>query len=141
MGRLVMLVRFKDQATPPEGNPPSFSVHGESEEVRLLDGDRGLVPPTLVFDTEVRVTGETSFDEDGVITFGDPSDRVRVKTVGEGTLRPSAEEGLHEGSVIWGIEEGEGRLSGVSGLITSNFMVRMETGEVEEQQVIALSIP
>jgi hypothetical protein len=113
-------------------------VHGESEEITLLDGDSSRMPDKAAYDTEVRVTGETSFDEDGVMTFGSGDDRVRVTTVGEGTLGPSAEEGLHEGSVIWRVESGEGRFAGASGLITSNFMVRMETGEANEQQVIAL---
>jgi hypothetical protein len=138
--RLIMLVRFKDQMTAPEGDPPQFTVHGESEEISVLEGDPALAPSEAAFDTNVRVTGETSFDEDGVITFGKGGDRVRVTTLGEGTLRPSPEEGVHEGSVIWQIEEGEGRLAGATGLITSNFRVWMESGAVTEHQVIALSL-
>jgi hypothetical protein len=140
MKRLVMLVRFKDQATPPEGDPPRFTVHGESEQVTLLDGDRSDLPDKLTYDTEVRVTGETSFDEDGVVTVGD-ADRLRISTVGEGFLAPSAEEGLHHGSVSWRVDEGEGKLAGASGLISSNFMVRMESGEATESQVVALFLP
>jgi hypothetical protein len=141
MKRLVMLVRFKDQATPPEGDPPKFTVHGESEQVTLLDGDRSALPDAVKYDTEVRVTGETSFDEDGVVVLGGDADRLRISTVGQGFLAPSAEEGLHHGSVIWRVDQGEGALAGATGLISSNFMVRMETGEATESQVVALFLP
>jgi hypothetical protein len=141
MARLLVFARFKDQASPPEGDPPRFTVHGESEEIRVLEGDRSLLSGQASFDTDVTTTGETSFDERGVMRFGDGGDSIRFTTVGEGTLTPSAEEGLHEGSVIWRVEDGEGRFRGASGLITSNFMLRMESGEVQESQVIALSVP
>jgi len=141
MARLLMFARFKDQAAPPEGDPPRFTVHGESEEIRVLEGDRSLIGDHAIFDTEVTTTSETTFDERGVMKFGGDSDSIRFTTVGEGTLTPSAEKGLHEGSVIWRIGEGEGRFRGASGLITSNFMLRMESGEVQENQVIAVSLP
>jgi hypothetical protein len=141
MKRLVLLVRFKDQATPPEGDPPTFTVHGESVQVSVLEGDDGLAPESASYDTTVTVTGETSFDEDGVVTFGTDADQVRISTVGEGFLAPSAEEGLHEGAVIWRIDEGEGRFAGAHGLIASNFTVKLETGEAGEQQVVALFLP
>jgi hypothetical protein len=102
MPRLLMLVEFSDQATPPEGDPPSLTVHGESIRVVPLEGDA-------------------------------PD--------GAGYLGPSPEEGLLEGSVIWRVEEGEGRFAGATGLITSNFVMRAETGEVAEKQVISLFLP
>jgi hypothetical protein len=138
MPRLLMLVEFSDQATPPEGDPPSLTVHGESIRVVPLEGD---APDGAAFDSSVTMTGETSFDEAGTMTFGEGGDRVRFGTVGAGYLGPSPEEGLLEGSVIWRVEEGEGRFAGATGLITSNFVMRAETGEVAEKQVISLFLP
>jgi hypothetical protein len=138
MPRLLMLVEFSDQATPPEGEPPSLTVHGESIRVIPLEGDG---PDSAVFDTKVTMTGETSFDERGAMTFGDGGDRIGFTTVGAGFLGPSPEDGLLHGSVIWRVEEGEGRFAGATGLITSNFVMNAETGEVAERQVITLFVP
>lgn len=139
--RLVLQIRFKDQATAPEGDPPKFTVHGESEQVTLIEGDAALVPDSATFDTDVTTTGQTSFDESGVMTLGGDSDRLRFSTVGEGFLAPSPEDGLFEGSVIWRIDGGEGRFTGAGGLITSNFTLRMDTGEVWEHQVVSVFLP
>ena len=133
-----MFAEFQDQATAPEGDPPSLTVHGESIRILSLEGDG---PESAVFDTSVTMTGETSFDEQGTMTFGDGADRIRFSTMGEGFLGPSPDEGLLHGSVIWRIEDGDGRFAGATGLITSNFQMNAESGEVAEKQVIALFIP
>ena len=140
MARLVMLAKFRDQATPPEGDPPSLTVHGESEEITLLEGDQGSVPERASYDTDVRMTGETTFDESGTITFGDEGS-IRVTTVGEGTLSPSGEEGVQHGSVIWRVDGGDGRFADASGLITSDFRVQAEGGQATEHQVLDLFLP
>jgi hypothetical protein len=106
--------------------------------ILALEGD---APVEAAFDTNVTMTGETAFDEHGAMTFGSEHDRVRFSTMGEGYLGPSPEEGLLEGSVIWRIEGGEGRFAGATGLITSNFVMRAETGDVTEKQVISLFVP
>jgi hypothetical protein len=141
MTRLVMLVRFRDQATPPEGDPPRFNVRGESEQIRFLEGVKGALPERAAVETQVTMTGETSFVEDAIITFDGEANRLRTTTVGEGTLAPSAEEGVLHGSVMWRVEQGEGRLSGCTGLVASNFAVQADTGEATEYQVIWLFLP
>lgn len=128
MRRLVMQVRFQDQATPPVSNPPSFSVRGESVEITQLDGESTDLPKRAAYETRVRFTGETTFVEDGTMTFDSDADHLRIVTAG--TLGPSAEPGVQHGSVIWRIEEGEGRFAAASGLITSNFTVLADRGEV-----------
>jgi hypothetical protein len=141
MTRLVMLVRFRDQATPPEGDPPRFNVRGQSDHIRFLEGEKGALPEQVGVQTEVTMTGETSFLEEAIITFDGEANRLRTTTVGEGTLAPSAEDGVLHGSVMWRVEQGEGRLSGSSGLIASNFVVQADTGEVAEYQVTWLFLP
>ena len=116
-------------------------MHGESEQMTLIAGDPTLVPDSATFDTDVTTTGQTSFDEAGVMMLGSDSDRLLFSTVGEGFLAPSPEDGLFEGSVIWKIDGGEGKFAGASGLITSNFTLRMDTGEVWEHQVVSVFLP
>jgi hypothetical protein len=136
--RVLMFAEFADQATAPEGDPPALTVHGESTQIRALEGD---APARAEFDTRVTMTGETSFDEHGTMTFDGGTDGIVFTTLGEGYLGPSPEEGRLQGSVIWRIEEGEGRFAGATGLITSNFLMNAETGEVAEKQVISLFLP
>lgn len=132
-----MFVEFADQATPPEGDPPSLTVHGESTEIRALEGD---APESAEFDTEVTMTGETAFDERGTMTFAG-GDSISFSTLGEGYLGPSAQAGMLQGSVIWRVDEGKGRFEGATGLITSNFVMNAASGEVAEKQVISLFLP
>ncbi len=76
-----------------------------------------------------------------MMTFDGGSDSISFTTLGEGYLGPSPEEGLLQGSVIWRVEEGTGRFAGATGLITSNFLMKAESGEVAEKQVITLFLP
>ena len=108
-----MFAEFADQATAPEGDPPALTVHGESTRITALEGD---APARAEFDTQVTMTGETAFDEQGTMTFDGGSDSISFTTLGEGYLGPSPEEGLLQGSVIWRVEEGTGRFAGATGL-------------------------
>src|SRR4051794_31937704 len=112
MPRLLMLVEFEDRATPPEGDPPSLTVHGESKRVVALEGD---APERATFDSSVTMTGETAFDETGTMAFGFGDDAIRFSTVEAGYLGPSPEDGLLEGSVIWRVEDGTGSFAGAKG--------------------------
>lgn len=139
MSRLVLLVEYQGQATPPEGDPPRLSVQARSQSVSVLHGE-GPAPQQIEYESEVTITGEGTFVEDGAFTF-DGTDRVPFTTVGQGTLGPSPEEGLQQGSVIWRVESGEGGFADASGLITSSFVTRDGTNDVSEHQVLALFMP
>jgi hypothetical protein len=83
------------------------------------------------FESQVTFTGETSFQEEGTIIFGENQHRLYFSTVGQGYLEPSADPHLKHGSVIWKVERGEGQFAGATGLITSNFFVN-SAGEVTD---------
>ena len=138
MPRILMFVEFSDRATPPEGDPPTLTVHGESTRIVALEGN---APEAAAFDSTVTMTGETSFVESGTMTFGNQKDLVHFSASGEGFLGSSPEDGMLQGSVIWRVNVGEGRFDGAEGLITSNFLFAAETGEVSEKQVISLFLP
>ena len=138
MRRQTLLMRFAPQATPPEGNPPSFNVKSGPGTITLLDGDESGVPTEVAYETRVTMTGETTFLEDGDITVDGGG--LRLRTVGTGVFEPSAEEGTMRGAVIWEVE-GAGRLSGATGLLSSNFEFQLERGTAIEQQVLRLFLP
>jgi len=73
-------------------------------------------------------------------TCGKGGHRLFFRTVGQGSLGPSATPGLKQGAVTWKIDHGEGQLAGASGLITSNFCVSA-TGEVTDHHCGVLWVP
>jgi hypothetical protein len=90
------------------------------------------------FESEVQITGDGALLESGTISYGGAGS-VRFRTLGPGTLGPSAIDGLQQGAVIWEVVEGHGRLAGASGLITSNFSVGAG-GEVIDNQFAQLFV-
>jgi hypothetical protein len=89
-------------------------VHGNLQTVAGADAH---------FESEVTLTGETSFRESGTIRFGDVRNVLNFSTVGEGYLAGSADPRLKHGTVTWRVDGGEGQFSGATGLITSNFTI------------------
>jgi hypothetical protein len=85
---------------------------------------------TATFESKVQMTGDTTFQESGTITF-DAAATLHFSTVGAGFLGKSPDPKLNHGAVIWKVDRGEGGLAGASGLITSNFSVN-DQGEVDD---------
>jgi hypothetical protein len=138
MRRQTLLLRFELQATPPAGVPPSFDIKSGVGTVTLLDGDPSGVPTEASYETHVTLTGDTSFIEEGEMAFDYGT--LSLSTVGAGILEPSGEEGLSKGAVTFEVV-GAGRLSGASGLLSSNFEFRTDTGTAVEHQVVRLFLP
>ncbi len=138
MRRQTLLVTFEPQATMPEGDPPAFDVKSGPGTVTLLGGDGTGVPTEASYETHVTMTAETTFVEDGEIAFDGGG--LRLSTVGAGVIEPSAEDGTLRGAVTWNAE-GTGRLSGATGLVSSNFEFQPERGTAAEHQVIRLFLP
>jgi hypothetical protein len=134
---LVLNMRFTGQATQPVGDPPEVDVHSETESVKIEGGD-GAGIDVVSYDTHVTFTSETSFTESGRVTVGGDGDVLVITTVGEGYIGPSPDPSILHGAVIWRIDSGEGGLEGASGLLTSNFQLRPETGDVTEYQVAVI---
>jgi hypothetical protein len=139
MPQLIYVLQFQGSAGPVEGQEGVMQAktrataaqittkvvpEGVSGEIVALDG------PGADFESTVRFTGETAFQENGTIRFGENSS-LTFSTVGSGYLAPSAESGVMAGSVIWKIDSGEGQLAGASGLITSNFSVDADGAVVD----------
>jgi hypothetical protein len=137
MKQIAYSMRFTGQAAPVEGssNVLKAATSAPSCTITSLVGAGGLsgsieaaTGGEATFESEVELTGETTFLERGSITFG-AGNTVRFSTVGQGYLGASADPTLQHGTVMWQIDSGEGQFAGASGLITSNFTVG-EAGEV-----------
>jgi hypothetical protein len=107
---------------------------GDVQATVELEGDS-----VAILESEVQVTGEGTFVESGTISYGDAG-RITFRTVGQGVTGPSAIAGLRHGAVIWEVTQGEGRLAGARGLITSNFTVGPD-GRVTDDHFVRLFLP
>jgi hypothetical protein len=104
------------------------SLTAEGPEGRFVwaSGDEeALLESMLAFQDERR------FEEAGTIVFG-LGNTLRIR--GRGRLAPSADPDLHQGTVVWSIDGGEGHFERSSGLITSNFLLSA-TGDLTENQL------
>ena len=140
MGQILYTLQFKGKAAPANAAGTILKAATTAPSCILTtvvgaNGVNGTLQPTsggqATFESEVSFTGETSFQEAGIITFGNVRHRLYFSTVGQGYISPSADPQLKHGSVMWKIERGEGQFAGATGLITSNFFVNGE-GEVTD---------
>ena len=139
MKQIIYAMQFKGQGGP-GGSPNVLKAMTSSPSCTITtvigsEGVHGSVQPApggkAAFESEVTVTGETSFLESGSIRFGDGNHRLRFSTVGQGYLADSPEPKLKSGAVMWKVEGGEGQFAGASGYITSNFTMD-EAGHVTD---------
>ena len=114
MKQIIYAMQFKGQGGP-GGSPNVLKAMTSSPSCTLTtvigsEGVHGSVQPAAggkaAFESEVTVTGETSFLESGSIRFGDGNHRLRFSTVGQGYLgrQPGAEAQVGSRDV-----EGRGR--------------------------------
>jgi hypothetical protein len=134
---LVLSMRFTGQATQPAGEPPKVDVRSETESV-MVEGGEGAGIDAVSYETQVTFTSESTFTESGTVAVGSSGDALVISTVGEGYLGPSADPSILQGAVAWRIDRGEGALEGASGLLTSNFQLKPETGDVTDYQVAVI---
>jgi hypothetical protein len=142
MERIAIWARLEGEAAEPSGQPPQTNPRATSVSIEAVTAagspfDVGQAS----YQNHVIFTGESTFTETGTLSFAEGDGELDVVTVGEGILGPSAEPDALHGAVIWRVSEGRGRFEHASGLITSNFLLRPATGEVEERQVAILFLP
>lgn len=138
MKQIIYVMQFKGQAAPSAeaNNVLQADTKASSCVIRSV-ADANGVSGTIEaieggeshFESQVTITGETTFLESGSIRFGSGAHKLYFSSVGQGHLDVCADPNLKHGSVIWKLERGEGQFAGASGLITSNFTVSNE-GEV-----------
>ena len=142
MQRISISAQLRGTAAPPAGEPPETHPRATSVSVQPggADGsDAGI--DRISYENHVVFTSEWTFTETGTVVFGEGDEHaVDVETVGQGTLAPAAEDGLLHGAVVWRITDGRGRFAGATGLIASNFLLRPDTGDVDELQATVMFV-
>lgn len=139
MRQVIYAMEFKGQAEPAGDGVFHAATRSASTRITSSVGSQGLESQLEAVDggdaefiSEVRLAGDTSFDETGTISFG-AGNSFEFSTIGEGYLAPSPEDGLNYGAISWLIESGTGQFEGANGIITSNFTLSAE-GVVTDRQ-------
>ena len=142
MKQIIYAMQFKGKAAPTaSANVMKAATSASSNTITTAIGGAGVqgkIEPAAggkaEFESEVTITGETSFLEKGTIRFGDGNHRLRFSTVEHGYLGDSPEPGLKSGAVMWRVDGGEGQFAGASGYITSNFTLS-DAGDVTDNHI------
>jgi hypothetical protein len=138
MKQIMYVLQFRGQAAPsPDAdNVLTAATKAANCTVRTVSDSTGVAATidessggAAHFESVVTLTGGTTFQESGSISFGEGANKLYFSTVGQGHMDGSADPNLKHGSVIWKLDKGEGQFDGATGLITSNFTVS-STGEV-----------
>ena len=141
MRQVIYAMQFKGSGVPVSESPMVMKAATSSPSSTITTtvgpaGVEGSIKPTnggaASFESQVTMTGESSFDETGSIGFGE-GNRLRFSTLGQGHLGPSPDPKLSCGAVMWKVDGGEGQFAGASGYITSNFSIT-DKGEVTDHQ-------
>src|SRR5437763_566053 len=110
MKQLIYVMQFKGTAAPKSGvsGVIKASTHASSCTLSSVVASGGVTTTMTPadggqasFESEVTLTGETSFHEAGTIRFGDSNHSLRFSTIGEGILGKSPDPRLQHGSVMW----------------------------------------
>jgi hypothetical protein len=140
MKQIIYVMRFKGQAAPVAGSATVIKATTSAPSCTVTttvgaDGVDAVWTPNAggnaYFESEARITGETSFLEAGTIRFGDANHVLRFSTVEQGYLGASPDPKLKSGAVTWRIESGQGQFKDANGYITSNFTLD-EAGQVTD---------
>jgi hypothetical protein len=141
MQLITILTHFRGRAAEPAGEPPQTDPRASSVSVELVHDDGSMDPiQRASYENHATFTGESTFIETGTIRYDDDGE-LRIATLNDGTLGPSAQADVLHGAAVYRITAGSGRFDRASGLITSNFLLHQATGEFEERQVTIVFLP
>ena len=148
MKQVLYVLQFRGSASPGDDSGTVLKASTKAAGCRVStalseSGVAGTLESSgegsAVFESEVRIAADGTFQEHGTITFGGSKNRIHFSTVGEGHLAKSADPSLQHGSVVWRVDRAEGALEGASGLITSIFTVS-DRGEVVDNHLGVLFV-
>lgn len=144
MKTFLYALQFKGAAAPDATGVPKVKATAQGGTVRTVVGNEAgaIFEPgsgaVAEFESDVTMMGDNA-NESGVIRLGELGS-LRFSTVGRGTVDPSPIDGISAGAVIWKVDSGDGKLTGASGLITSNFFFNA-ANEVTDTHFGVLYVP
>jgi hypothetical protein len=131
MRQFVYMMQVTGQATPagPDGSvlaivatAPGWTVLADVSAATPQKNVDGSDHGEATFTSELTLTGATSYQEVGTISFS-AVHRLRFATVGSGYLGPGATSAGRHGAVVWRVDGGGGQFAGAGGLITAHVVV------------------
>ena len=150
MRQLVYAMHFRGQAAKAATDPmvlratssatscivnTTIKESGLDAELKPAEGDLAFL------ESELRITSPDSFEQSGVITFGDETDHVlRFSTVGKGHFTSDMAPGVMAGTVSWKVQGGEGQFARAQGFITSTFLLT-ESGDLNDYHSGVIFLP
>ncbi len=132
MRQTVCALRFRGEATwvGIDGNLLRIVARASGCSMRTWfdrDGLHGEVwdepGDEIRLESELTITGATTFQEVGTITFGASGDRLRFSTCGNGHLEPAVEGGGRRGAAVLQVDDGDQRFADAHCLIASSYVV------------------
>jgi hypothetical protein len=94
-----------------------FDRDGLHGEVRDEQGDE------ICLESELTITGATTYQEVGTIDCGQSGDRLRFSTCGSGHLEHVVEGASGRGAAVLQVDDGEGRFVAAHGLMAATHVV------------------
>src|SRR5260370_32893953 len=136
MKQVIYAMQFKGKAAPSASpNVMKATTSASSNTLTTMIGADGLhgkfelaAGGKAEFESEVTLTGATSFLEKGTIRFGERNNLLHFSTVEHGYLDDSADEKLKSGAVMWRCGCGAVELAGCSGAIQLSLYTRHAVG-------------
>ena len=142
MRAVVFALEFRGKGQPVPGKEGAREARSTASIDRLVTFAGGewlrphmeaIGPEPAVLEARIQRYPDGTFLEEGTITYGSAG-MVAFETVGRGRVTAGPEPGTTVGAVVWSIVKGTGRLTGATGLITSNFTVSGD-GDVVDNHV------
>lgn len=150
MREIVYTMHFRGQASHSgeEVRTIKTTSSGTSCTMNTVVGESGVettlqpAPGDLAFlESELRLTGQDTFEGSGSLTFGDEGEHaIQFTSIHAGQLGPSPQPGLMAGTVTWRVVPGSGRFAAATGFITSTFTLS-DSGELSEYHCGLLFLP
>jgi hypothetical protein len=130
MRRLTYTAQFNRAAgTTPKSKPKPIVASDVTISILTLPGG---VTETMNFGQAVlqaapRLNPDFSFTERGYVIFGNPEEnnKLSFSSIGLGFMKAydCPEKPYTAGTVMWGIDSGDGFFAGATGAITANFLI------------------
>ena len=150
MQKLLYTMHFKGRMSSSASGSSSLRTTGSATSCVVTtticqEGVQSDVRPSqggLAFlDSELRVTGAGSFQEDGTVAFGEDGEHIlRFSSIGQGHLASSLEPGTMAGTATCNIDGGAGQFAAACGFITSNFTLT-DTGDFDDFHTVLIFLP
>jgi hypothetical protein len=130
MRRLTYTIHFiRPAGTTPQGGPEPIAASNVTISMMSVPGGATKTKKydTAVLQASPRLNPDFTFTERGHVIFGKPAEnnKLSFSSIGLGFMKAyeCPEKPYTAGTVMWGIDSGDGFFAGATGAITANFLI------------------